>query len=274
MTDSTLFEQHSDTFSPDIGLHYCGKRIATKNHVYGPEIRSHYLIVYVEDGKAMLYQKNKKLPFGKGQLLIMFPGEKIFYKAQTDWSIRWIGLNGNGVNELFSLLNITPKYPFLTIPKDIPIVDLMEKIYNAQNENTLSNKYKTLSLLFELFSYMLASANKEPSYNSINDVIASAKNIIAYNYNNHLNITAIAQKLFLAPAYFSRLFKATTGLSPKQYVTKIRIEKAKELLIHSKHSIKNISLTIGYQDPLYFSKLFIKQEHLTPSEFRKKYCGV
>ena len=61
MNDTTLFERHSDSFTSNIGLYYCGKRIETKNHVYGPEIRSHYLIVFVEKGKATLYRNKQKI---------------------------------------------------------------------------------------------------------------------------------------------------------------------------------------------------------------------
>ena len=152
MIDTTLFERHSEYFSPTLGLYFCGKRIKTPNHVYGPEIRSYFLIVYVEEGSAILYNKNKRTQFGKGQLLVMFPGEKIFYKAQTDWSIRWIGINGKDVEDLFSLLGVSPKNPIWNVPESINMVDYMEKIYLLQEENLISNKYKTQSLICELFA--------------------------------------------------------------------------------------------------------------------------
>ena len=50
MYDNTMFEKHTEIFKGDIGMYYCGKRIGTKNHVYGPEIRSHFLFVLVEKG--------------------------------------------------------------------------------------------------------------------------------------------------------------------------------------------------------------------------------
>ena len=54
MADETLFEKHTEIFNGDMGMYYCGKRTGTKNHVYGPEIRSHFLIVLVEKGSAVL----------------------------------------------------------------------------------------------------------------------------------------------------------------------------------------------------------------------------
>ena len=269
MFDDTLFERHSDSFTPNVGLYYCGKRIATKNHVYGPEIRLHYCLVYVEEGEAILYRGNKKIPFGTGQMLVMFPGEQIYYKAQTDWTIRWIGVHGQDVDDLFSMLGVTKKYPIWSVPTQLSIVEFMEKIYDLQQESSIVHKYKTQSLLCDFFGEMLAHAKVDVSLNKADDVITTAKNIIAYNYNNNLEIGVLAQKVFLSPAYFSRLFKEKTGFSPKEYVVQTRLDKAKELLRLTKYSIKNISLTVGFKDPLYFSRLFAKYEKCTPSQYMK-----
>jgi AraC-like DNA-binding protein len=266
MNDTTLFERHSDSFTSNIGLYYCGKRIETKNHVYGPEIRSHYLIVFVEKGKATLYRNKQKISFGEGQMLIMFPGEKIFYKAQTDWTIRWIGVNGEHIDVIFALLGISPEYPIWTPPTFTFIPDLMEQLYVLQAENHLASKYQTQSLLCELFAYMLATVNNSPR---CNDAISTAKKIISFNYNNNLSIRELAKKVFLQPAYFSRLFKRATNYSPKEYITKIRLEKAKESLQTTKYSIKNIATTVGFKDSLYFSRIFIKYESCSPTDYRK-----
>ena len=220
-------------------------------------------------GQAILYRKNKKIPFGKGQMLVMFPGEKIFYKAQTAWTIRWVGVNGRAVDEVMSFLGITPQYPFFKAQEPEKIVEIMEQVYALQEENLAVNKYKTQSLLCKLFALMLSAVKEEVKFSDANDIIQVAKNTIAYNYNNHLEVANLAQKVFLAPAYFSRLFKEKVGISPKQYITQVRMEKAKELLRLSKYSIKNIAATVGYDDALYFSRLFFKREGITPSQFRK-----
>ena len=88
MDTKTMQERLTDLYAKeDIGMYYCGKRINTKNHIYGPEIRSHYLFVLVDKGKAVMLS-HKRLSFGKHDLLVMFPNEKIHYKrngALTGW---------------------------------------------------------------------------------------------------------------------------------------------------------------------------------------------
>ena len=102
MQDKTLFEHknhiHTDA---DIGIYYCGKRVNTLNHVYGPKIRDHYLLVLVNSGKAVLHSKSDAV-LKEHDLFVMCPGEKIHYTALTPWSIQWVGLYGDAVEYCIS----------------------------------------------------------------------------------------------------------------------------------------------------------------------------
>ena len=266
MQDLTMFEKHTEIFSSDLGMYYCGQRIKTKNHQYGPEIRSHFLIVLIESGKAVLYQDDKEIYFKDKDILIMFPGEKIHYKALTDWTIKWIGVGGSQVETIFSIMGVTPKMPIITSSEYDNLSLTVSRLYETATDNSMYVKCKIQSLLYSFFSYLLQDNQADSS----SDIIDSALKIIKYNYNNEINIKKIADSFHLDSAYFSRLFKSRVGKSPKKVIMEERIEKAKEMLISSDHPIKEISNTVGFNDQLYFSKLFYKYEGLSPTEFRKK----
>ena len=265
MPDNTMFEKHTEIFNGDIGMYYCGKRIGTKNHVYGPEIRSHFLIVLVEKGTAVLYRNEKEFLFKERDILVMFPGERIFYKAQTDWTIQWIGVYGNQVKDIFQTIGVTREKPIFTPEKYEQISSIMSQLYDTKCDSSMFSKYKVQSLVYSFFSFLLEEGCKKTPV----DPVDSALRIIKYNYNNNLNVKSIADSLFLDNAYFSRLFKNKVGISPKKFILQTRIEKAKELLRNTDHNIKEISITIGFNDPLYFSKMFYQTEGITPSKYRK-----
>jgi len=265
MSDTTLFEKHTEIFNGDIGMYYCGKRIGTKNHIYGPEIRSHFLIVLVEKGNAVLYRDENEILFKDKDMLVMFPGEKIFYKAQTDWTIKWIGVSGNQVEDIFKTIGVTRENPIFTPKNFEEISNTMSQLYDTKYDSSMFSKYKVQSLVYSFFSIMLEGKSEK---NSV-DPIDSALRIIKYNYNNDLNIKAIADGLFLDNAYFSRLFKSKVGMPPKKFILQTRMEKAKELLENTNHCIKEISITVGFNDPLYFTRMFYKTEGITPSKYRK-----
>jgi two-component system response regulator YesN len=93
-------------------------------------------------------------------------------------------------------------------------------------------------------------------------------------YNNYqdkgLDIKMICNHLNMSPSYFSRIFKTETDQTFMQYLTKVRMEKAKQLLINSDYKVYEISEKVGYEDPHYFSYNFKKKTGVKPTQYRKK----
>ena len=79
----------------------------------------------------------------------------------------------------------------------------------------------------------------------------------------------MAQEVLFSPYYVSRLFKEELGLTFIEYLTKIRIDAAKRLLLETNMTVSEISDLVGYQDPSYFTKVFKKREGVTPTQFRR-----
>ena len=79
----------------------------------------------------------------------------------------------------------------------------------------------------------------------------------------------LAKILGIESSYFSRLFKSKIGMTPMEYLTRVRIEKAEQLLKFPPYSVKNVAKAVGFSDPLYFSKMFKKHTGMNPTEFSK-----
>lgn len=103
----------------------------------------------------------------------------------------------------------------------------------------------------------------------INKVILIAKQFIEDNYSREITLEEVSKMACVSPHYFSRLFKEETKQNFIEYLTLMRIDKAKELMKKGRMSIKEICYEIGYSDPNYFSRLFKKVEKMTPTEYIK-----
>ena len=94
---------------------------------------------------------------------------------------------------------------------------------------------------------------------------------IQENYNKDISLDDVSGIVNISPYYFSKIFKEETGENFIEYVTKVRIEKAKEFLAQPDISIKEAGIRSGYTDPNYFSRIFKKQTDMTPSEYKTRY---
>lgn len=102
---------------------------------------------------------------------------------------------------------------------------------------------------------------------NIKDSILEAKEIIDHNYHQNLTLEEIARSVSISPFYFCRLFREELGVSFTEYLTKVRLGKAVDLLAQGL-SVKECCFALGYNDPNYFSRIFRKYYHVSPSEYR------
>ena len=150
----------------------------------------------------------------------------------------------------------------------------------AENEANKPGKYFMLKthlmqiLLLILRDLSDVDNSKQKSYNfeSYNKSYA-VKKIITYlneNYAHKISLEQIAKNMYLSPVYISKIFKEETGESPINYLIKIRLEKARDILLHSEgRSIKHIANSVGYDDVYHFSKLFKKYYGVAPLYYKK-----
>ncbi len=102
------------------------------------------------------------------------------------------------------------------------------------------------------------------------DSIEKAIEYINENYEERLTLEDVADHVYLSSTYFSRIFNQELGMSFNGYLNKVRIDKAKALLLHGNMSLADISATVGFIDQSYFTKVFKKLTGMTPNEYRKK----
>lgn len=133
------------------------------------------------------------------------------------------------------------------------------------------NQYRnSISYRFLSEKTNIESLINEDNENNLN-IIINAKKFIEENYMKDIRLDDVAKEVCISSYYFSRIFKKYEGVNYIQYLTKIRMEKAKELILRNKLSIKEIAIEVGYIDQNYFSRAFKKYTKLSPKEYSNKY---
>lgn len=111
---------------------------------------------------------------------------------------------------------------------------------------------------------------KNRSEDRSESLVEKAKAYIRENYNREISLDDISKEVNISSYYFSKMFKEEAGENFIEYLTRVRIERAKELMRNPEMSIKEIGILSGYSDPNYFSRIFKKQTGETPREYRER----
>lgn len=102
-------------------------------------------------------------------------------------------------------------------------------------------------------------------------LVNQAMDYMEKNYAQDINLYEVASSVHLSPYYFSRIFKQETDSTFLEYLSKLRIEKARRLLVDGTLPIGEVAVQVGYPNQNYFSRVFKKEVGLTPSEYRGKF---
>lgn len=134
---------------------------------------------------------------------------------------------------------------------------------------------ETLGEMRELLEAHLSAACdriREKRTGKVAGLVERVRAIVDRDYaNGGLTVADIGKEVFLTPTYVSLLFKQETGQTIGEYLTQVRVDKAKEMLRDPQYKFYDICYAIGYTDPSYFTKLFKKATGVTPSVYRENY---
>jgi AraC-like DNA-binding protein len=125
--------------------------------------------------------------------------------------------------------------------------------------------------VIKLLGYII-SFEKQKGFSGkrIVKVIEEVRFMMRQNLSLEINLENLAEQNNVGYSYFRKMFKKFTGVAPGQYHLQLKLMRAKELLISTDKTIKEISHELGFQTIYHFSNLFKKKEGINPSQFRKK----
>ena len=155
-------------------------------------------------------------------------------------------------------------------------IEGIEGEMQAQSEE-LKNSMKTIQTLEEIKNYIrmllkkIIGVRDTISGRRYSDIIEIAKDQIRKTYmSDEISLNTIVAEVGMSPSYFSSIFSKEMGKTFVEYLTEIRMDRAKELLMCSSMKTSEIGYEVGYKDPHYFSYIFKKTQNCTPKEFRAR----
>ncbi|WP_138754176.1 helix-turn-helix domain-containing protein [Paenibacillus sinopodophylli] len=232
-------------------------------------VRNIFALHYVVSG-AGYYEVGRNIyTLTRGESFIIFPNTEVYYYPDPDdpWEYVWVDFKGA---EALRLLSMTQFAEHTPIVSESPV--RLEMLFRQIETGGMApyQRERSNARLHLLLSYYIEHFPQEKLLRK-NDYVVSTKEYIENNYwKTALTVSDIVEYVSVERSYLFRLFKEATGMSVVKYVKTVRMKRACALLHSSNLSIKVIAWSVGYQDQLYFSKVFKKATSYTPSEYMKK----
>lgn len=255
----------------DLAFYCAGFEECKPNQNYGPICRSYQLIHFILSGKGKLHINDHIFEVSKGDAFIIPSNKVAFYEADSNdpWSYVWIGFLGiNSQTYTYQLMNANHE---IYVLQNIDIDKYKEKIFEIlELKGTQASLYfKANSILLDIMSLLYEELNLNEELKSEYSLVDEIKFFLDINYPEKLKLTDVANTFGIHPNYLSRIFNEKYGISPKQYVTDLKLKKACKLLSTTKLPIFTIANSLGFDDQLAFSKIFKKKFSISPSQYRK-----
>lgn len=256
---------------PQIELKQCGTQKCSPGYYYGPAIRDIYLLHYIASGKGTFSDGKTTYELSAGDIFYIGPGISTFYSADNldPWEYSWIGFSGNSADYLLHQIGLTAETPTMHAPEcGGCFADIVNECSSGQN-NEFSKSLYILSRLIEIFAQLYKFSSAQ-TYSFSDHII----NFFTNNIGQNISISKLADDYGFSRTHFSSIFKKETGYSPKQFLLNLRIEKARCLLLDTELDISCIARSVGYDDPLLFSKQFKKKMGVSPRALRRQINGA
>lgn len=240
---------------------------------YWQKGRRDYQILYVANGKTHFWFDGKEEIGSAGHMVLYKPEEiqKYVYYLEDNPEVFWIHFTGSDVKNILAYHGISldehvfycgvlPDYKAL-FRKIIQELQLCRYGY----EDYIASLFNDILLLVDRQQHEQKKATGD-----IQEQIERAAAYFNENYNTKISIDDYAESLHISTNWFIHNFKQYAGMSPAQYILSLRMVNAQSLLERTTYNIKEISEIVGYENPLYFSRVFKKEIGKSPAQYRKE----
>jgi len=227
--------------------------------------RDVYIIHYITRGKCTFL--GATLTAGQGYVVVPEELEIISADCGADYESYWIMFRGAMASEIIKKCGLSIHNGGFSFSNSLNCAEIIKNTIFADYNDNFEENLKMQAAFYEITALHRAENKTDETLTTI---ALDVKKFIKGNYHRQIKIGEIAELFGVTRNYLFTLFKNEYDLSPQEYLLDTRIKKAKILLKDETQqlSVGEIAFAVGFNDPLYFSRIFHKKVGQTPKEFR------
>ncbi|WP_320168025.1 AraC family transcriptional regulator [Mangrovibacterium marinum] len=231
-----------------------------------------YQINYITEGKGIIETEAGKQQIKPGSILLIRPNFWHRYRPlrNTGWKEQFIGFSGSIADQFLGHNLFSSKLPLMQIGMHEEVLDTYLKIFDLVRDEKPGYQQIASGMIVKLLGYLLSiEMQKEFTGKRIAHIIEEVRFKMRAAVDGNIDLKELADHYNIGYSYFRKMFKSYTGVAPHQYYLELKIMRARELLLSTDKSVKEISFELGFQSIHYFSRIFKSKTGISPSELRK-----
>ncbi|WP_256988994.1 AraC family transcriptional regulator [Bacillus sp. EB106-08-02-XG196] len=231
-----------------------------------------YVFQYTLSGQGAITFEDQRYPLHRGDaFFVQLPSQHCYFlpESSASWEFIYITLTGSAAASCWDFIHVHAGKT-VNIPPEANLIQLLYSLLQETREHKMIDAYLSSARAYEFimecyrFTKNLNSANQE-----MPEPMLRVITYLQQQYGEYISVEKMAAIAGLSSYYFIKQFRKYTNTTPSQYLTKVRIKKASEMLRHTDLSIKDIAAKTGYENANYFNKVFRKITGFSPGEFRE-----
>lgn len=265
--DADIVEEHLPLSVTGCGVYRL--KVYPKMETIRPCGRKDYQLLYVNRGCIWMKRNNRFFPVTEGKMILYLPGElqHYYYLAKDHSEVYWVHFTGTKAGELVAQMEAS----------ELGVIDSGNSQEYVRLMNEMIAELQMKRLFFEQIlvenirklCWLCMRKRKESGSDKVREEIAEAVSYFNTSYRDQIRIEEYAREKHQSVCWFIRCFKQYMGVPPMQYLTSVRMNRARELLNGSRMTIGEIGKSVGYENPLYFSRIFKQYMGVSPEKYRK-----
>ena len=237
-----------------------------------PKGRGDYQLLYIAEGKVHFYFDGQETIVTKGNMILFRPGEEQDYDlyAADHPETYWVHFTGADVESVLDRHQM-PKHATVLFTGTSPDYQWLfqQMIQELQLRRVNFDEILVLNLrhIFVMMNRYMKEGRQVGS--EMLDEVEKAAHYFREHYNKDISIEQYAKQRLMTPCWFIQNFKKITKKTPLQYIVSLRMTNAMNMLVSTNYNIAQIANAVGYENALYFSRIFKKNTGVSPKEYRQ-----
>ena len=241
---------------------------------WAPRGRVDWQLLFVASGKTHFYIGGKDQIVTAGHMVLFQPKEEQHYEyfGEDKPEVYWVHFTGSSVKEILHSYDIPLDEHIFFAGTPAAYTQLFKNMIEEFQSCKVGYREMLEMNLRQLFLMIQRTRLEKPPLvtTAVQQEMDFARQYFHEHYNEPINIEEYAQSRHTSISLFMRNFKKVYGVSPKQYILNIRMNNAQNLLESTDYTVAEIAAIVGYDNALYFSRIYHKQKGQAPSDYRKK----